>query len=204
MKRLTHVWRVMGVGGCLLFLVSGCETVQDYSLSYKVWESGEFNRWSEPLPNPRLALFEDPARTNLLVAYDAFSERHSTIKRQAYYLQPNQTLPPAARAPKLVSPAKAQGLNPIPVYDAGVLATNSPGPATRYAILSPSGREFTLYAPADPPEAFQLPVYSEGSGTIKRVALTPFAAVGDTAMVGLAASFVALIAACESGFYFTP
>ena len=67
-----------------------------------------------------------------------------------------------------------------------------------------SGREFTLHPQAESFGSFQLPVYPESSGTAVRVALTPFAAVGDTVVVGLVASAVALILACESGFGFTP
>jgi len=204
MKRLSHVWLLRGAAVCLLCLVSGCETVHEYSLSYKLWDNADFCKWSEPLPNPHLALFETPGHTNLLVEYDAFSERRAVIKRQAYYLQPGQAQSGAGKAPRFVSPGAAAGLKSIPVFEARTLITNPPAPFTSYAVLSESGREFTLYPQADASGVFQLPVYPEGSGTIKRVALTPVAAVGDTAMVGLAASFVALVMACEGGFSFTP
>jgi hypothetical protein len=118
-KRLLGVCRVMGraVGltACLLCLACGCETVQNYSLSYKVWDNDDFCKWSEPLPNPRLALFETPDHAKLLVAYDAFSEKQSVIKRQAYYLAPNQARIGEGKAPRLVPPAAAEGMKPIPV-----------------------------------------------------------------------------------------
>ena len=44
----------------------------------------------------------------------------------------------------------------------------------------------------------------ENSGTVTRIALTPLAVIGDTVMVGLVVSAVALIAACQSGFGFVP
>jgi hypothetical protein len=92
----------------------------------------------------------------------------------------------------------------IPVFEQGAVVTNFPTGLTNYAVLSESGREFTLHPQAEPLGAFQLPVYPESSGTAMRVAITPFAAVGDTVMVGLVASAVALVVACESGFSFTP
>jgi hypothetical protein len=194
----------MGVAVCLLFLVSGCETVQDHSLSYKLWDNADLSKWSEPSSNPRLALFESPDHTKLLVVYDAVSEKHSVVKRQAYYLEPNQARISAGKAPKFTDPAAAEGMTPIPVFEAATIATNPPTHLTNYAILSESGREFTLHPQAERLGAFQLPAYPETSGTIVRVALTPLAAVGDTAMVGVVAAFAALIVACESGFYYAP
>ena len=194
----------MGVGMGLLFLLSGCKTVQEYSLSYKLWEDTDFSKWSEPSPEPRLALFESPDHARLLVEYDAFSEKHSVIKRQAYYLQSNQARISAGRAPRLVDPAAAAGMAAIPVFGATRTTTNPPTLLMNYAVVSESGREFTLYPQAEPIGTFQLPAYPESSGTTVRVALTPLAVAGDTVMVGAVASFVALVVACESGFRFTP
>jgi hypothetical protein len=204
MKQLSRVWRVRGLAACLLFLVSGCETVQECSLSYKVWDNSDFSKWSEPSPNPRVAIYESPDHTKLLVEYDAYSEKHSMIKRQAYELQSNQARISAGKAPKLVGPAAAKGMTSIPVFEAATVVTNPPTHLTNYAIISESGREFTLHPQAERLGAFQLPAYPESSGTMVRVALTPLAAVGDTVMVGLVASVVALIVACESGFTYAP
>ena len=190
----------MGVAVCLLFLASGCETVQDYSLSYKLWNNADFSRWSEPSPNPHLAIFESPDHTKLLVEYDAYSEKHSVIKRQAYYLQSSQARISAGKAPKFIDLAATEDMTPIPVFEAKTIAANPPIHLTNYAIISEFGREFTLQPQAEYLGAFQLPAYAESSGTIMRVALTPLAAGGDAAMVGVVAAFVALIAACQSGF----
>jgi hypothetical protein len=204
MRRSSRVWRGTSLALCLGFLGSGCETVQKYSLSYKLWDTEEFRKWSEPSSNPRLALFETPDHTDLLVEYDAVSEKHSVIKRQAYYVQPNQARIDAAKAPKLVAPVAPGGMRPIPVFEESTLATNPPAHLTNYAVVSASGREFTLHPQAEPLGAIQLPVYPEGSGTALRIALTPLAALGDTVMVGLVASVAALVLACESGFSFRP
>jgi hypothetical protein len=203
LKRLLCVLWVVGATGCLVFLFSGCSTVQEYSLSYKLWDE-DFRKWSEPSPNPHLAIFETPGHTNLLVAYDAYSEKHAGVKRQAYYLQPNQGRIGARKAPKFVAPVPASGMQSIPVFEGTAFATNPPTHLTNYAILSASGREFTLHPQVEALEPFQLPVYPESSGTLTHVALTPLAVVGDTAMVGLVAGVVALYALCQSAFTFSP
>jgi hypothetical protein len=185
MKRLSPVWRESGLALGLCLLVSGCETVQDHSLSYKLWDNSDLSKWSEPSSNPRLALFESPDHTRLLVVYDAVSEKHSVVKRQAYYLELNQARISAGKAPRFTDPAASEGMTPIPVFEAATFATNPPTQLTNYAILSESGREFTLHPQAERLGAFQLPAYPESSGTMVRVALTPLAAVGDTAMVGV-------------------
>jgi hypothetical protein len=117
MKQLSRDWRVTGLAACLLFLVSGCETVQKCSLSYRLWDNSDFSKWSEPSPNPRLAIYESPDHTWLLVEYDAYSEKHSVIKRQAYDLQSNQARISAGKAPKLVDLAAARGMTSIPVFE---------------------------------------------------------------------------------------
>jgi hypothetical protein len=149
-------------------------------------------------------LFETPNHTNLLVVYDAYSERRAVNKRQAYYLQSNQARIRAGKAPKFFPPLAAEDMRPLPVFEQSAFVTNSPTGLTNYAVLSESGREFTLQPQAEPLGAFHLPVYRERSGTAIRVALTPFAVAGDTVMVGLVASVVALVMACESGLSFTP
>ena len=36
---------------------TGCETVEKYSLTYRVWDNGNWCKFNEPMPNPNLALF---------------------------------------------------------------------------------------------------------------------------------------------------
>jgi hypothetical protein len=204
MRLLSRLCRVNGLVSGLLLLFTGCETVHEYSLTYKVWDTDDFRRWSEPAPDPSLALFETSDHARLLVAYNAYSEKHSKAKRQAYYLQPNQARIDARKAPKFVPPVVPTGMRPIPVVDASALATNPLPNLASYAVLDTSGRAFTLYPQAEPLDPLRLPVYPESSGTALRVALTPLAVVGDTVMVGLVASVAAVIIACESGFTYSP
>jgi hypothetical protein len=203
MRRLLRLCWVNGlVFGMMLF--SGCEAVHEYSLTYRVWSADDFNCWSEPEPNPSLALFETPDHEKLLVAYDAYSEKHSKAKRRAYYLQPNLARVEAGKAPQFVAPGLPAGMRPIPVFEAKTLGTNPVPSLTNYAVLDESGRTFTLYPQAESLGALRLPVYPESSGTPVRILLTPFAVVGDTVMVGVVASVAAVVVACASGFTYSP
>jgi hypothetical protein len=179
-----------GLVAVFVLLLTGCATVEKYSLTYRVWDTDDWRKFSEPAPNPNLALFEATNHADVLVQYDAFSEKHSTIKRCAYYLHPNRPRAEAGTKPELVEPSVADGMQPIPVLAGqGVLSDQPPGlPA--YAVATKAGRGFTLYRPMKPEATFDLPVYVETSGTPTRIALTPVAVAGDTVMVCAAATVV--------------
>ena len=192
-------WRQFALLASLILATAGCETVHDYSLTYKLWDTEDFRRWSEPAPNPNLALFETQDHSDVLAYYDAFSEKHSVVKRQAYSLRSNRAQVAAGKKPALLNPGVPEGANPIPVLDPKLAGTNPPPQLNQYAITAKKGREFVLHQPANSEETFQLPVYAESSGTFTRVVLTPFAVVGDTVMVGAVASVGFIIAACMGG-----
>jgi hypothetical protein len=183
----------------LWLLGTGCETVEQYSLTYRLWDNEDLRKWSEPAPNPNLALFEATNGADILVQYDALSEKHSTVKRRAYYLQRNEARIAAGKKPKLVSLAVADGMKPIPVLPAQGTTTNlSPEPLA-YAVVTEAGREFTLYRPGESGAKVELPIYPETSGTPIRIVLTPFAVAGDTVMVGVVASVVGFFVWVEMG-----
>ena len=182
-----------------MLLLSGCETVEKYSLTYRVWDNDDWRKFSEPAPNPNLALFEATNHACVLVKYDAFSEQHSTVKRYAYYLHPNQARVDAGTKPELVKPSAADRMKPIPVLPAQGALTNQPPGLSAYAVVNKEGRGFTLYRPRDSESAFDLPVYVETSGTPTRVVLTPFAVAGDTVMVGVVSAVVGFLLWAQIG-----
>ena len=67
----------------------------------------------------------------------------------------------------------------IPVLSAPSVATNLPPERMIYAVTTREGRGFSLNEPDGAEQTFNLPVYVETSGTVTRLALTPFAVVGD-------------------------
>ena len=187
------------VAAVLLLLVTGCETVEKYSLTYRVWDNDDWRKFSEPAPNPNLALFKGTNRADLLVQYDAFSEKHSTVKRRAYYLHPNQARIAAGKKPKWVRPSVADGMKPIAVLPTQGAVTKPPPRLPAYAVATKAGRRFTLYRPTESETSFDLPVYAETSGTATRIVLTPFAVAGDTVMVGAVAAVVGFYWWLQSG-----
>jgi hypothetical protein len=177
----------------VVLLLTGCETVEKYSLTYRVWDNDDWRKFSEPAPNPNLALFEATNHADVLVQYDAFSEKHSTVKRRAYYVRPNQARVGAGTKPELVKPSVADGMKPIPVLPTQGALTNQPPGLPAYAVVTKEGRGFTLYRPRESESTFDLPVYTETSGTPTRIVLTPFAVAGDTVMVGAVAAVVGFL-----------
>jgi hypothetical protein len=145
-----------------------------------IWNSSDFTKCSEPAQHPDLALFEVTNRADVLVRYNAFSERSSTVKPRAYHLLSNQMRIHANQKPRFVRPSAAKGLKPIPILPASDVVTNLPAEVKACAVSTNEGRGFTLYLPTESGKTFDLPVYVETSGTPTRAILTPFAVVGDT------------------------
>jgi hypothetical protein len=191
------MWRL--AAATLLLLGTGCETVQQYSLTYRLWDNGDLSKWSEPAPNPNLALFDATNHADVLVQYDALSEGHSTVNRRAYYLRQSQGRIAEGKRPKLVSPPPADGMKPIAVLPAQVAVTNPPPGRAAYAVITKEGREFTLYRAWESEATYEFPVYPETSGTPMKIVLTPLAVVGDTLMVGGVAAVVGFILWVQGG-----
>ena len=183
----------------LLLLGTGCQTVEQYSLTYRVWDNDDWRKFSEPAPNPNLALFEASQRADVLVQYDALSEKRSTVKRKAYYLEQSQAQIAAGKKPQLVRPSAADGMKPIAVLSTPGAITNPPPGLPIYAVPTKEGRGFTLHRPTESEATVDLPVYAETAGTPTRIVLTPFAVAGDTVMVGVVAAVVGFFWWIQSG-----
>jgi hypothetical protein len=185
----------------LLFLGTGCTTVQKYSLTHRLWDNGDLRKWSEPATNPDLILFRAANGADVLVQYDALSEKRSAVKRRAYYLQENSARVAGGKKPHFVNPSQAAGLTPIPVLKWDSVNTNAPPDFAEYAVTAEDGWRFDLYPSTGRRETHDLPVYPESSGTAARIALTPFAVAGDTVMVAGVVALVVIIAFAESYAY---
>lgn len=160
----------------LLICSTSCKTVHEYSLTYKLWNDDNLNNYSEPVPDPKLAIFQTPNH-ELLITYDEERENSSKIKRRAYYLKPNLELIAQNKKPHFIN------TNSIPL---------SPLPHTL------TNRQFSVVRDvAEGP--YRLPVYCERDGTVLKSVLTPFALVGDVVMVGVVAGFVGLCMMCMGG-----
>jgi len=193
------LWHQFGLGIVCALLLTGCATVEKYSLTYRVWDNDDWRKFSEPAPNPNLALFETTNHACVLVEYDAFSEKHLTVKRCAYYLHPNQARVDDGTKPELVNLSAADGMKPIPVLPTQGALTNQPFELPAYAVVTKDGRGFTLHRPMEAEATFNPPVYTETSGTPTRIVLTPFAVAGDTVMVGAVAAVVGFLLWAQIG-----
>ena len=160
---------------------SGCKTAGDGPLTYRLWDNGS-RSYCEPVASPDLALSEVPSKRDILVEYNAISDQRDGIRRLAYLLEANQGRIEAGKAPHFVNPKRYHDLLAIP----NSISTRC------YALVDTNGRAFTLYQQGREPESFILPDYQDDHNTLVRAALTPFAVVGDAAVVGTcAAVFVA-------------
>ncbi len=197
--RRARVWLRAGVLGCALWLLAGCETASECSLTCRLWKNDDMSKWSEPTPGPDIAFFQVGDSEAILVQYDAFSERHSRVERRAFYLESNRESVEAGRKPQFVPMPPAESLRPIPV----VIGTNAPpfapGATQYWARVSKEGKAFRLYRGETCTEEIDLPVYQETAGTAWRVVLTPLAVAGDTAVVVSVVGLVAFVIWVESG-----
>jgi hypothetical protein len=192
-------WHQFDLVVVFALLLTSCATVEKYSLTYRLWDNDSWCKFSDPATNPNLALFEATNNADVLVQYDAFSEKHSRVERHAYYLHPSQARVDAGSKPELVEPSAADGMKPIPVLPTQDALTNQPPGLPPYAVVTKNGRGFTLYRPMEPESAFDLPVYAETSGTATRIVLTPFAVAGDTVMVGVVAAVIGFLIWAQLG-----
>ena len=78
-KESASLWHQFGLVAAFALLLTSCTTVEKYSLTYRVWDNDDWRKWSEPAPNPNLALFQSTNYTDVLVQYDA--EFHARVAR---------------------------------------------------------------------------------------------------------------------------
>jgi hypothetical protein len=187
------------IGCALLPLLSGCETAERYSLTYRLWDEGNLSHFSVPAPDPQLALFESTVPADVVVEYDALSEKTALIKRRAYFLYRNQDRVSAGKQPEWIQPPLPGGLKPIPIL------VGLPDAANAFPCMEPcavpirDGQGFTLFDTDGKGESFELPSYAESHSGALRVVLTPLAIAGDTLMVGGVASIVAFLVWVQLG-----
>ncbi len=193
---------------CLLAVLlaglgSGCNTIQDHSLTYALWSDSRDASHCRPQADPKLKLFASEQPPDVLVEYDAVSDRSKGVQRRAYFLNANARRLADSKPPRFVEVRRETGLAPIPIVSAES-QTNSPVSTNVVFAVCQDGT-FTLYRPESSPEFCVLPYYQDGIivNSWKRVSLTPFVlteeVVVDTAVIGAVAAVVAGYACCVGG-----
>ena len=180
-------WRGVALLVLLAAFGGGCETVEQVSLTYKLWDSDTLS-YSQPAANPELAVFLAPAEHDRLVEYNAISDQDGKVVRRAYFLAASEARMARGDAPHYVNPGKLAGLQRIP----NAVSTQA------YVLAGRDGKTFTLFQPNQPPERHDLPFYQDDHGTLTRVALTPVAAAGDAVIIGAFGGVMAAWVLCES------
>jgi alpha-D-ribose 1-methylphosphonate 5-phosphate C-P lyase len=166
------------------WLTGGCQGARDYSLTYHLWTNVEMRHLDEPAPNPRLQLAELEHADDILVQYDEVRENHGRIRRRAYLLGANAGRIDANKKPHFIDPTRISAPRAIPTGESlSFVANAGPGFST-FATVTNGSRDFTIYRPGREESIYALPVYEDRSSTGVRLALTPFAVVGDAALFG--------------------
>ncbi len=177
----------------VLLGVTGCETSYP-SMTCKLWTSGVLRNFNEPAPDTAMEMFTSWQPRDILVTYDEVPENKDTVRRRAFYLFADLDRVNSGRKPRFVSPTRTNGLALLTVVTNGVnprpVGTNA---AARIEI-SVDGHHLSVVDAHGERTDFQLPTYETRGGTVARVALTPFAVVGDTAVAVVAVGVFTVLA----------
>ncbi len=173
--------------GCLAPGLTGCRELNDWPLTYRLWDDRMLARFNEPADNPHLQLFQSARTNDVLVQYDEVREKNEKVRRRAFFLNPNLERLEGGKKPRFVSPRKSDNLQPIPLVSEPHAADNSQG---LIGVVSSNGHEVTLRDQGLALASFSLPVYETAGGRVERVILTPVAATCDVVMVGVVAGVI--------------
>lgn len=153
-----------------LFCGGGCATTA-------LWDKANYY---EPASQPNLRLSVVPARRDVLVEYDEYSERTERVRRRAYFLDANTRRVSKQHKPKFVNPTRYRQLEPIPF---------EPFPGVSNQLYATVNRdEFALHGKGDVSSHF-LPVYFDSVTRTKQVLLTPPAVIADVTLVSAVVGF---------------
>ena len=181
----------------LLVLAAGCASVYEESFTYKLWNNESFRHFNEPASDPRLLLFADPNRGDVLVQYDEVREMDDRTERRAFYANANRRRLEAGLKPRFASANAAAGLQPIPILRAD--SGQPVPPAGLCVVLEADRHAFTLHSDGHPAAKVTLPTYGTTGGARKAL-LTPLAVTGDTLVVGVTAGVIVAWSWAQSGF----
>lgn len=200
--RESKVWRfcLRSILPLLVVLLAGCQTDQDWSLTYRLWNNESFRDLKVPAPDPRLELFADEQKSDVLVIYDEMRENSGVIRRRAFFANRNADRIRAGKRPRFVSARVARGLKSIPMVRSD---SNEKVPGAGLSVLVTDKRqEFHLYSDGQELGVVGLPAYGS-SGSVQKTLLTPLTVTGDTLIVGTVVGLYAAALYAQSGASFS-
>jgi hypothetical protein len=172
---------------CLAPGLIGCRGLNDWPLTYRLWDDRAFARFNEPADDAHLQLFQSARTNDVLVQYDEVREKNEKVRVRSFFLNRNLERLEGGKKPRFVSPREADNLQPIPLVSALAAADNS---HSLIGVVSSHGHEVTLRDQDRVLATFSLPVYETAGGKVERVILTPVVATCDVVIVGVVAGVV--------------
>jgi len=181
---------------CLVPGLTGCRELNDWPLTYRLWDDRAFARFNEPADNPHLQLFQSARTNDVLVQYDEVREKNEKVRRRTFFLNPNLERLEGGKKPRFVRSSQADNLQPIPLVSELPAFDNS---HRLIVVVSSHGHAVTLRDQGRELASFSLPVYETAGGKVERVILTPVAATCDVVIVGVVAGVIVAYAWASSG-----
>src|ERR1043165_6556347 len=160
----------------LAILPTGCETARDSSMTGRLWDEGGVNRCL-PALKPNTKLYRTADGKDVLVTYDELREKNDSVRRRAFFFNPNVRKLEDRKKPKFIDPARIPELSLVEIPEVG--GTNDLPRETIFVKLSADGQEFTLIWSGADLGPYALPVYLDPGSETKRLLLTPVTAAGD-------------------------
>src|SRR5260370_25177948 len=136
-RKVIRFWRM----GCLAPGLTGCRELNDWPLTYRLWDDRMLARFNEPADNPHLQLFQSARTNDVLVQYDEVREKNEKVRRRAFFLNPNLERLEGGKKPRFVRPTKADNLQPIPCLSGLAASGNS---HSLIGMVSTTGHKVTL------------------------------------------------------------
>ena|ERR1051325_8577351 len=158
-----------------LIVGNGCATSA-------LWKNDNLETWNEPANKANLHLFEAKPRSDFLVVYDEYSERKDTTQTRAYWLKENQPRVSQRNAPLFINTNSVMNLPGVPVFNSAPSETNFP--PKLYAVIETNQQSFTLFFNGAKIETYDLPVYNDRTGKLKKIFFTPPAVTADITIIG--------------------
>ena len=170
---------LVGVLSAAALFLCVCETFEHPQLTKKLWDNAAASEFNEPASPPQVKAFQAATAARVLIAYDEYRERNGSVRRRAFCLPDSAKSLAAQRKPNFTNPTPGAGWTEIPVLNANDAKPGAP----LYLQLTPDQKSFTLVRAGVAQGPYPLPTYDDGGGFVLRVAATPFALVGDVAVV---------------------
>lgn len=172
--------------------LTGCDTVQDYTLTGHMWEATAGNH-REPAANANLRLYHTTDQKDVLVRYDEELESNGAIKPRAFLLSANERKLLAGLRPAFISAKKAVQMESVPIpivseFDRDALAKDD-----LQASISSDGRQFSLASRGRCIGTYNLPTYGVVTPRcfVARALFLPATVAGDVTVYSAAVGVVA-------------